>query len=264
MRIKDITTMLEKEGTWVSRDIVTRDHILFGSDETEVTKIGVCWVATKKVILEAIKQGIHFIISHENPFYQCSTRMNTAAIISAEEKKKLLKEHDITVYRCHDVWDLIPEAGVADQWAKRLGFAFEKRVISSFYQAADITPMTTRALALHTANVLKQDGQQGVYLFGDSDKIVQRIAIGTGAATNIYQMLGFDPDAVIVSDDGINNYDAAQFAIDQNIPMIVVNHSCCEVAGIKAMAAYLNRRLPEVRSYYLDAGYHVSYFSAES
>lgn len=263
MRIKDITTMLEKEGTWVSRDIVTRDHILFGSDETDVTKIGVCWVATKKVILEAIKQEISFIITHENPFYQCSTRMNTAAIISAEEKKKLLKEYDITVYRCHDVWDLIPEAGVADQWAKRLGFAFEKRRVSSFYQAADITPMTAGALALHTANTLKQDGQLGVYLFGDSDKIVQRIAIGTGAATNIYQMLGFDPDAVIVSDDGINNYDAAQYAIDQNVPMIVVNHSCCEVAGIKAMAYYLTEKLPEIKTCYLDAGYEVAYFCAD-
>lgn len=264
MRIKDITAMLEKEGSWVSRDIITRDHILFGDDEKDVTKIGVCWVATKKVILEAIREEISFIITHENPFYQCSTRMNTAAIISAEEKKRLLKEHGITVYRCHDVWDLMPEAGVADQWAKRLGFAFEKRVITSFYQAADITPMTAGALALHTTNVLKQDGQQGVYLFGNPDQMVQRVVIGTGAATNVYQMLGFNPDAVIVSDDGINNYDAAQYAIDQNIPMIVVNHSCCEVAGIKAMATYLTEKLPGISTCYLDAGYHVSYFSAES
>lgn len=260
MRIKAITTMLESQGSWVPRELLTRDHILYGDEEKEVRKIGVCWVATMQVINQAIAQDISFIITHENPFYQCSTRMNSAAMVLADEKKKRLHDHHITLYRCHDVWDLLPEVGVADQWARRLGFAFEPRKGTSFYQAATIPPSKVKALALHTANVLKQDGQGGVYVFGNTEKIVRRIAIGTGAATNLYEMLKYHPDAVIVSDDGINNYDAAQYAIDQELPMIVVNHSCCEVAGIKALAQYLNHHFPKITASYLEDGYKVAYY----
>ena len=131
MKICEVTALLEQEGTWVHRNMKTRDHLLFGDDQQEVGRIGICWVASKGAILAAVKQKVNFIITHENPFYQCSTQMHTAAIKAAEEKKRILQEHGISVYRCHDVWDCIKEYGVADQWAFRLGFKFEERIVSS-------------------------------------------------------------------------------------------------------------------------------------
>lgn len=133
MKIHEVTALLEQQGTWVRRNVKTRDHLLFGDDQQEVRGIGICWVASKGAILEAVKQRVNFIITHENPFYQCSTQMHTAALKAAEEKKRILKEHGISVYRCHDVWDCIKEYGVADQWAFRLGFTFEERFVSSYY-----------------------------------------------------------------------------------------------------------------------------------
>ena len=38
-------------------------------ENQEVTKIGVCWVATNRVIEQALEKGINFIISHENILY---------------------------------------------------------------------------------------------------------------------------------------------------------------------------------------------------
>lgn len=146
MKICEVTALLEQEGTWVRRNMKTRDHLLFGDDQQEVGRIGICWVASKGAILAAVKQKVNFIITHENPFYQCSTQMHTAAIKAAEEKKRILQEHGISVYRCHDVWDCIKEYGVADQWAFRLGFKFEERIVSSYYQAASIPEMTAEAL----------------------------------------------------------------------------------------------------------------------
>ena len=107
MKICEVTALLEQEGTWVRRNMKTRDHLLFGDDQQEVGRIGICWVASKGAILAAVKQKVNFIITHENPFYQCSTQMHTAAIKAAEEKKRILQEHGISVYRCHDVWDCI-------------------------------------------------------------------------------------------------------------------------------------------------------------
>lgn len=45
---------------------------------------------------------------------------------------------------------------------------------------------------------------------------------------------------MIVADDGITNYKDAQYAIDNDLPMIVVNHAGCEIGGLKNMMNYFN------------------------
>lgn len=258
MKIKEVIALLEKEGSWVNWN-QTRDHVLLGDIDNEITKIGVCWVASKQVIEEAIAQGINFIISHENPFYTMSTKPVTAVFDAIHEKQQMLRSKNITIYRCHDVWDSMPIYGVSDQWAKRLGYNFAPRVISSYYQYADITTSTVQEIAQHVALSLVQDGEDGVYIFGNIHKEVRRIAMGTGAATDIFEMLAFQPDAVIVSDDGITNYYHAQFAIDHDLPMIVVNHAGCEICGLKGMQSYLQERLSDISIMHLQEGYHIHY-----
>lgn len=103
MKIKDVIEILKQEGTWVRWNRCTRDRILFGNENQEVTKIGVCWVATNKVIEKALEKGINFIISHENIFYTTGTHLETKLVESIEYKKKLLSKGNICVYRCHDV-----------------------------------------------------------------------------------------------------------------------------------------------------------------
>lgn len=260
MKIKKIIEILTEDAPWVNYN-ETRDIMLCGSDDKDVKKIGVCWVATNRVIDQAIEQDIHFIISHENPFYHMTTAPKKLARASVQKKLARLKEHDISVYRCHDLWDMFPNAGVADMWAKRLGYDFS-RVTSSYIQHARIEETTVRQLAVHIAESLKQDGENGVYIFGDPDKKVSDIGMGTGAATDIFRMLDKQHcDVCIVADDGISNYYQAQYAIDNELPLIVVNHSCCEIAGIKSMAEYLTQQFPELEVSYLEEGYTVTHIS---
>ena len=70
---------------------------------------------------------------------------------------------------------------MSDVWAKKLGFDFRDRVINSYYQSANIPKQTVSELAAHVANVLKEDGEEGVYVFGDVNKEVSHLAFGTGA-----------------------------------------------------------------------------------
>lgn len=258
MKIKNLIEQLTANAPWVNYN-ETRDIILCGSEDMDADRIGVCWVATNKVIDQAIEKGIHFIISHENPFYHMTTGPKKLAHESVKRKLARLNAHDITVYRCHDLWDMIPEVGVADMWAKRLGFDFT-RVTSSYIQHATIPETTVRELAAHVADCLKQDGENGVYVFGDVDKKVSAIGMGTGAATDIFKMLDKQHcDVCIVADDGISNFYQAQYAIDNDLPLIVVNHSCCEIAGIKSMEQYLQNRFPELSVSYLEEGYTVTH-----
>lgn len=74
-------------------------------------------------------------------------------------------------------------------------------------------------------------------------------------------MLKHPCDACIVSDDGISNYYHAQYAIDNDLPLIVVNHSCCEIAGIKSMANYLEKQFPKIQVSHLEEGYTIHYYT---
>lgn len=258
MNILKIIEHLESKGTWVDWT-QTRDCVIFGEADQDIQHLGVCWVATQQVILQAIEKGIHFIISHENPFYHMSTSLPTMVRESVVRKQQLLKQHDICLYRCHDVWDKIPDVGVRDVWAKRLGFSCERN-LNSYIQHAVIEPIKVEKLAKHIAHALHQDGEQGVYVFGDTQKVVTRIGLGTGAATNIFEMLQQPCDALIACDDGINNYYQGQYAIDNGLPMIVVNHAGCEIAGLKSMAVYLQQQFPQICCEYLKEGYDIRYY----
>ncbi len=255
MKVKDVISLLEKEGTWVNWD-QTRDHLLYGDEEREVKRAGVCWMLTNQALDEAVGLNLDFIITHENPFYMASTRPVTIAYQAAQEKRKKLDEHRISVYRCHDVWDCIKDVGVSDMWAKRLGFDFEERNISSYFHFADIEEMTAENLSLHVAESLAEDGQDGVWLYGRPDKKVKRLAIGTGAATNVWAMMKEKPDAVVVSEDGVNTFSEGQYLIDHDVSMILVAHSACEMAGIKELADWLKKETG-LECLYLDSGYQI-------
>lgn len=260
MKIKQMIDEMNQGASWMNPN-ETRDIILCGSADREVGKVGVCWVATNKAIDQAIEMGISFIISHENPFYHMSTSPKRLALLSAERKMARLREHGITLYRCHDLWDMYPKFGVADVWARRLGYDF-RRAVPSYTQHATIEKTTVRKLAVHVAECLKSDGENGVYIFGDPDKEVTELGMGTGAATDIFKMLEMGPcDACIVADDGISNFYQAQYALDNDLPLIVVNHSCCEIAGIRSMTGFLRQRFPQLDISDLEEGYQVTHIA---
>ena len=56
MYINEIIEEIKKEATWVDYS-QTRDVILTG-DNKEVNKIGVCWVATKEALEEALNKKV--------------------------------------------------------------------------------------------------------------------------------------------------------------------------------------------------------------
>lgn len=74
MKVKHIINHLVEKGTWVDWD-ETRDIILSGTDSLDIEKIGVCWVATNKVIEQAIKQNIHLSFLTKILFIICLPRL---------------------------------------------------------------------------------------------------------------------------------------------------------------------------------------------
>ena len=254
MQAKDIIKHLEDAGTWVNRQH-TRDVVLAGDPEVEVKKVGVCWMMTSKALNQAIAAGVNFIITHENPFYEASTIHHQLYMQSADAKRKLMAENNICLYRCHDVWDKIPEVGIADVWAKTIGLPFDKRELKSFNSYAHFPATPVEEIAKKVAAAVAPYGQEAVQLYGDPKQLVSSLVIGTGAAIDINNMLmDQHADALVTSEDGCMSYGGVQYCLDNNIPVIRVNHAQSEIAGLESLVEYLKTNLG-VPCEYLAEGY---------
>lgn len=259
MKIQDIIFHLENQGEWVNRR-KTRDHLLIGNDQTEINKMIVCWVPTKDIIQKAIDEHYHFIICHENPFYLDSTFMHSAIIDATKDKKSLLENHQITIYRCHDLWDLYPAYGVLDMWLKLLHFNNHKTINQGFYKIIYNVNMATQDLAIHIKKYIALYGENGIEVIGDLNKHIDNLAIGTGDITDVFEMTDLNADACLVSDDGINNWVSVQWCMDHHIPLIVVNHRTAENAGMLGMKNYLNHIFPDLYIEFLTNNYQIYHF----
>src|SRR3990170_2833093 len=107
-------------GTWVDWDS-TADRVLHGDPEAETRGVAVAWIPTNAVLKQAALEGFNVFITHEPAFYP-GFEGSASAKGLIREKRALLEQMGITLLRCHDTWDRMPEVGIVDAWASFLGF----------------------------------------------------------------------------------------------------------------------------------------------
>lgn len=256
MLISEIIHHFEEKAYWVNYNC-TRDVLLFGDHARDVSRVGVCWVATNQVLKQAAAQHIHFIITHENCFYLEQTALPKALYNERKNKQRFCQEHEITIYRCHDAWDQFPLYGVADTLAASINIKFEPREIHSFYNIAEVD-MNVETVAHHVALALKPYGAGYVEVLGDTKQRVHKIVMGVGAETSAAKMALLDGDLFICSDDGTKNWVDLQYCVDKEIPMILFHHSVNECPGLQNMANYLNKVFPSCEFVKLAEGFNFS------
>lgn len=258
MKISEIITFLENQGDFVNYHH-TRDHLLIGDDQQDVKHVIVCWVASLPIIEQAIQNHCHFIISHENPFYLASTSLPNILLTAQQEKKALLEEHHISIYRCHDLWDGIPDIGVRDTWTKLMNVPFRPCHPTDYIRLSKPIDLPLHYFVQIIINAIKPYSENGLEVIGNLDHQVHTLGIGTGACTDIFEMVDNGADACIVSDDGINNWSSIQWAHDHQIPLIVVSHMACEAPGIRSMADFLNHSIPNVQFNFLPNTFRITH-----
>jgi putative NIF3 family GTP cyclohydrolase 1 type 2 len=91
----------------------TCDHLMTGNPDMEVTKIATTFMATVDVIREAIRIGANFIITHEPTWF---TGMDATEWLEEDpvylDKKKLIEENNIAIWRFHDHMHMGEEDGI--------------------------------------------------------------------------------------------------------------------------------------------------------
>ncbi len=254
MRALEIDHHMRQVGAWVDWS-KTVDTFKLGEPSMEVQGIAVAWQSQLSTLKAAHALGCNLFVTHEPTFY---THLDSVSgefpKVHAEAKRAWLTETGLIIYRCHDVWDVMPTHGIRDSWARGLGLdgpplAEDER---RWYGLYAVPRQTVHALAQDFAARLSAIGQDQVQVVGDLTRTAERLAIGTGAACRVPHMAqlqdkdGRRPDALLVTDDGMSFWRDGSWAQDRDLPLLVVNHATAEEWGMQSLAEYLKVQFPGV------------------
>jgi len=269
MKAKDLHEHMQKKGSWVNWGH-TVDGFLAGDPESDVKGIAVSWMATFSNLKKAFSAGCNLFVTHEPLFSviindegkavggpllkdwhlrDFVSRLRTVVYDKNDpwvKKAKWLDETGMVVYRCHDFWDDFPKVGIHGAWADWLGLTGEPMAAKSFYEVHDVGDTTVGELAKKILQRVKVLGQDVVHVVGNLDKKVSKIAIGTGAITYYREMRDMGADVLLVTDDGTWLWESGQWSLDNDVPLIMVNHSVSEEPGMRTLAKYIQNTFSDV------------------
>ncbi|MGC9319552.1 MAG: Nif3-like dinuclear metal center hexameric protein, partial [Armatimonadota bacterium] len=245
--------------------------VMHGSEEDEVEGIAVGWIASERAVREAEDRGLNLFVSHEGLFYE-PPQADTSVEETFQARREMLDELGMTVVRCHDTWDRMPEIGIPDAWATWLGFEVERAEeaeanqnlaphgyeLSSrmaYYRVCLTGGMALDRLAQVVAQRCTELGQSAALVAGDGSRFVHRMVIGTGAITRLTEMMALEPDCILATDDGVNWTRDVLYAQGMDAPLIVVSHPASELPGMMRLADHLAERFPDVPARYVPVEY---------
>jgi putative NIF3 family GTP cyclohydrolase 1 type 2 len=248
----DVQNYLESlNGGWVDRSR-TVDNYKSGGPEVTVTGIAVGWMSYRAALERAVELGANLFITHEPTYY--NHRDNDETIFrleAAREKREFIQRHGLTVIRCHDLWDQYPKLGIPFAWGRFLELG-EPLDGEGYYWVYDGEGREAGDLACQIAERTATLGQPGVQFMGREDRRINRLALGTGAITDLFSFMEkHAADMAVCTDDGFTYWRDGAYAIDSGYPVAVVNHPVAEEFGMKLLAGRLKEVFPRTPVHHL-------------
>jgi putative NIF3 family GTP cyclohydrolase 1 type 2 len=247
MKVTDLQAYLNSlNGGWLDPED-TVDTIKAGNPQSEVRAIAVGWMSYTWALKRALSLNCNVFITHEPTYYDHhDNQPRIFDMPGVRQKQQWIEENGIVILRCHDLWDQLPGIGIPDSWGTWLNLG-DAIAGEGYYRVYDVSGKTALQVAQGMASRVSQFGQQAVQLIGPADQPVTRVAIGTGAITPFLGFVSqYNIDLAICTDDGTTYWRDAAYAIDMGIPLIVVNHSVSEEAGMINLAKHLQAQFPDI------------------
>lgn len=238
------------------------DGILFGDPDTEVRKVATCWLPYVDTLREAQALGANVVVCHEPLLYChwgwddpandvkriCREKELPGALAAyqqaVDEKLAWLARSGMVVIRCHDVLDKVPGFGVPFGFAKLLGYAPERRVKAVDYlQLFEIEPVPALAEAQRIADCLKPLHQRSLMFYGEGDRVVRRVAIGTGCCSEPLELMELGAEFCVTITDVLRTWIQGAYARDTGFPTAVVDHGASEEGGVRLLCEHLRDAL---------------------
>lgn len=239
----------------------TCDVLASGHMEMEVKGIVTTFMATADVIKEAIALGANLIITHEPTYFtgKDHTDWLTEDAVYVE-KKKLIDEHQITIWRFHDHMHMADTDRIYDGLIKELEWdAFKADTNSPWIYELEST--TVKELAQYLKNKL---GMKTIRVVGNPEMSCSRVGILVGGGSlglgreQMPMELMNEKNLDVMLCGEITEWtlcayvnDAAMLGLKK--AMIVIGHERSEEWGMKHMAEWLAPLVEGVPVSFVDA-----------
>lgn len=234
------------------------DIPVYGDMNRDVSKVAVCMIATPEVLRKASEAGAEFLITHEPTFHDSIAHYKDGQTFLSDpvylEKKKLIEQLDIPIYRFHDHSHFTEVDKIHAGFVKKLGlkgtFDGERKLtLESPLPVCEIERLLAERLDL-----------KHIRFIGQRNKTVKNISLCAGAWGDkcVYEQLNRpDIDLVIcgeICEWSICEYvrDSAQLGIDK--ALFVLGHMSSERSGMEYVCDYINETMKGVTAVYIECG----------
>ena len=220
------------------RDVGDWDNALNGlqiENSGRVTRIGAAVDVSTRVLTEARKRGVDFLIVHHGLFWPGLQPIQGAL----RRQLRIAFENDIALYSAHLPLDIHPKIGNNAQLVTALGL---KSLQPFLEEKGQPVGLKIRASMSRSELVRRlQKALNGpVKVFGFGPKQTRSIGVVTGAAgSEIYRIADEGIDTFIT---GEAPHWAAIAAEELGMNLLLGGHYATEVFGVKALAAHLSKR----------------------
>lgn len=243
---------------WPELDMTrTVDRVIAGDPNQDVNGVAVCWMPYSSTLREAASLGVNTIVAHEPTFFDHwelkKEVQHPRFEVAKAEKEQLIAELGLTIIRCHDVWDAIPVVGMPFAWGEFLGL---NRLLKSerYLNVYRVERQTALEFAKYFASRTRVAGQSCVEFYGDPDRVIESVGIGTGCCSEATRLYDLGADLAVSVDDIARAWIIGEYCQDTGNPMIVVNHGVSEDCGMNSLRDQVQQFLPNVPVYRIAQG----------
>ena len=246
----------------------TVDKIIIGDPGTKVRKMGTCWMSTWDTCKKAVASGVNVLITHEPTFYthrdldevpaflnNKSAYTRTQYLSQIEKKKKWINDNGLVIIRNHDTLDALPVKGIPFAFGQFLGFK-ESDIIAArtYYNVYKFNKQPASSFAKKLAGKLRELGQPGIAFYGDPEREVSSVGLGTGWICDPMDYADLKPDVFVAIDDVIRTHIQTVYAEDTGHPLIVINHGVSEEMGMRSLNQIIKEKYPDIEVLHFSQG----------
>ena len=256
------------------------DEFKCGDPEEECTGIVTAMAATMDVIRQAIELGANLIVVHEPTFYTSADKGSwdeTFGNEVYEEKKKLLDEHHIAIWRDHDHMHAHQPDAIFAGVLKYLDWEDKAELDSDTglfaHYLITIEPMKLKDLCRY---LIDRIGMNGCRIVGNPEALVSKIALvghlfpndyrrkdGTKGEYSVKVIETLENFADVIIPGEVIDWTVLSYVRDaneqgRNKNVINLGHFNWEELGMKYMKDWLSELIKEIPVTYVPSGdlYH--------
>ncbi|MFC2090009.1 Nif3-like dinuclear metal center hexameric protein [Bacteroidota bacterium] len=228
------------------------DRIIIGDPGTRIKKVATAWMPYWNTLRKAKEAGANVLVVHEPTFYthwdlegneNHSMAKNDYEEVIAD-KKKWIEENGMVIIRCHDVLDILKDIGIPFALGRGLGLSDDEIIAKKdYYNVYKIETDTAEHIAKKIAGKLKTINQPGVAFYGDLQRPVSSIGMGTGCICDPRDYAELGAGLHIGIDDTIRTWIQTMYAEDTGRPLVVINHGASEEFGMQELSKLLDETL---------------------